>query len=480
MIVRKPKELSEKTEKRRLGLQLGTDNVLKLVLSLAIPSMIAQFVNVLYSIVDRIYIGNIPEIGVTALAGVGICGPIVALIASFAGLVGMGGAPLLSIKLGEKNRDGAKKILSNCFLTLIVLALILTLAVYLLKDQLLFWFGASDATYVYADEYLKWYVFGTLFAILSAGLNSFIIAQGFGAAGMATVLIGAALNIALDPLFIFTFGLGVKGAAIATVTSQFASAVFTIIFLRSKRCSVKIGFGNYDLKLIGKILLMGASPFLILATDSAMLLALNSVLQTYGGAGMGDKLITAATVMLSFFQIVTMPLAGITAGTQPILSFNYGARNGARVKKGEFWIVTVCVVFCTVMFLASRFLSEAFVRIFVSDEEVVRLSVLAIKAYTLSVIPMAFQYAFVDGMTALGKPQVAIALSMFRKLVIMLPLTFLLPHFLGAEATFYSEPIADLAAGIVSTTVFFLVINKILRKREKEGSASDLATRGKP
>ena len=447
--------------------RLGNGNIWSVVLSLAIPTMLAQFVNVLYSIVDRIYIGNMPGIGDTALAGVGICGPIVTLIASFGSLVGLGGAPLMAIKLGEQDRKGAKQILANGFLLLTILSVLLTAVVFLLKNNLLLWFGASQTLYPYANEYLTWYAAGTLFSILSTGLNSFIICQGFGKIGMLTVMIGAVANIVLDPVFIFLFGLGVKGAAIATVLSQMLSTVFAVKFLFGRHTIIRISWKGYSFRILRRILLLGLSPFLIIATDSVMILALNGVLQKYGGSG-GDNLIAAATIMLSFMQIITLPMGGITSGTQPVLSYNYGAGNSARVRKGEACILILCLIFTTVMFLIARFASVYFVKIFTRDEALIAMSVKYIHIYTLAIIPLALQYTFVDGLTALGIAPAAISLSLFRKIAVMLTLTFLLPQLYGAEAVFYAEPIADVVSAVSSSTVFFLLIGKILKKRERQ------------
>lgn len=449
-----------------LQADLGRDSVIRLVLKLAIPSMLAQLVNVAYSIVDRIYIGRLPDIGATALAGVGVCGPIVTLISSFAYLVGMGGSPLLAIRLGEGNPAAAKRILYNCTLMLAAIAAVLTGVVFALKGNLLLWFGASERLFPYANEYLTWYAAGSLFAILAAGLNSFIICQGLSRLGMFTVLIGAVLNIGLDPLFIFVFDMGVAGAAIATVISQMASCVFVVAVLLSGRVTVRLGRDRFSFRLCRKVLALGLSPFLIIATDSVLIIALNAVLQRAGGSD-GDMLLACATVVLSFMQIVTMPLGGITSGTQPILSFNYGAKNSARVKSGERVILCACLIFTAVMFVVAQFGAAGFVRIFLQDEQLVDRTVRFIRIYTLGVIPLAFQYAFVDGLTALGIARAAVSLSMFRKLAVMLTLTFVLPAVWGAEAVFWAEPAADLAGGILSSAVFLTAINRILKKREE-------------
>ena len=446
---------------------LETDAPLKVVLKLAIPSMLAQFVNVLYSIVDRIYIGNMPEAGKLALAGVGVCGPIVTLLASFGTWVGLGGAPAMSIKMGEKDLDGAKKILSNGAMLLAVMSVVLTAAVFVFKEPLLRLFGAGGNIAGYASDYLSWYAAGTVFAVVTTGLNAYIVGQGHGKAGMATVCIGAIANIALDLLFIYTFRMGVAGAALATVLSQALSAVFTVLFLLGKKVDVRLSFGGYDKKIVGRILLLGLSPFLIIATDSVMILALNGVLRSYGGER-GDELISAATIMLSFMQIITLPLGGISGGTQPALSYNYGANRPDRVKSCEGWILTLCILYTVALFLVARFAAAPVVAVFTSDAALKAESVRFIHIYTLMIIPLAFQYALVDGLTGLGIAPVAISLSLFRKLVLMLTLTLTLPRFLGAEGAFYAEPISDLAAGIISTIVFFCLIDKILKKRDRE------------
>ena len=436
----------------------------KLVLRLAIPSMLAQFVNVLYGIVDRIYVGNIPETGGAALAGAGVCGPVVTLISSFAILVGVGGAPLVAIRLGEKNQKGAQQILSNCFIMLFCMAIVLTAIVLALKGPMLMAFGASAATFPYADSYLTIYAMGSVFAVLSVGLNQFIVCQGFSTLGMATVLVGAVLNIILDPLFIFTFQMGIQGAALATVLSQAASFVFVMSVLCGKRVFVRITFGGYSWRIMRRILIFGFSPFIITATDSILIIALNGVLQHYGGPQDGDLYVTCATIVQSYMQLITMPLGGITTGTQPILSFNYGAKNLERIKDAFRKIVTLCVIFNVVMFLASQLIPQYFVVIFTRDKTLLDLAVWGIRTFTMGVIPLAFQYEFVDGLTALGIAKMAIPLSLNRKILFLI-LTFALPMVFGVSGAFYAEPIVDVACGIISSTVFALMINKLLRAR---------------
>lgn len=444
---------------------LGKDDVRQLVRRLAIPSMLAQFVNVLYSIVDRMYIGNIKEVGEIALAGAGVCGPIVTLISSFAFLIGIGGAPLLAIRMGEDNQEGAENILANCFVMLLGLSAILTGAVIAFREPMLMFFGASEQTFPYANAYLTYYVVGTVFAILTAGLNQFITCQGFANEAMLTTIIGAVMNIVLDPIFIFVFDMGVKGAAIATVISQACSCIFVLWFLFSYRAHVRINFKGYSAKIMLRVLSFGFCPFIIIAGDSVLIIALNTVLQKYGGSS-GDMLIACATIVQSYMQIVTLPLGGITSGTQPILSFNYGAKNTDRIRKGEKEIVKLAFLFCLIMFIISQTISGVFVRLFTHNAQYIELSVWAIKVFTFGIIPLALQYAFVDGLTALGIVKVSVSLSVFRK-ASFLVLTLLIPSYFGATAAFYAEPIVDIFCGLVSTVVFLSLIGKILRKREQ-------------
>ena len=276
---------------------LGKDKIKPLVWRVAIPSMLAQFVSVLYSIVDRVYIGNIPVVGDTALAGVGVCGPIVTLLSAFAYLVGVGGSPLVSISLGAGKEKEAQRVLSNCFALLIGISIVSTVLVLLVRRPLLMWFGASDITYPYADAYFTIYLLGTVFALLSLGMNQFIICQGFARVGMKSVLLGAALNIVLDPVFIFALDMGVRGAALATVLSQLASCAYALRFLFREDIPVRITLGGYSARIIRKVLSVGFTPFIIVAVDNVMIISMNALLQKYGGPAQGDTLLTCATIL---------------------------------------------------------------------------------------------------------------------------------------------------------------------------------------
>ena len=443
---------------------LGKDKVPLLVLKLAVPSMIAQFVNVLYSTVDRMFIGNIREIGDVALAGVGVCGPIVTLLTSFGTLIGLGGSILMAMRMGAGRKKQAENILAHSFLLLVIFSALLTLIFLLVKDYLLNWFGASPATFPYADSYMTIYTIGTFFALMAVGLNYFITCQGFPGVGMMTVIIGALTNIVLDPVFIFGFHMGVAGAAIATVIAQFVSCAFAFRFLTGKKIPIKITLLKrkyFSPVIVSRILTLGISPFLILATDSVILIVLNTVLQTYGGPKEGDLLITCATIVQSYMMLITGPMLGISSGTQAILSYNYGAKNIARVKSAEKYILLLCLCFTTIMFLVSRTVPEYFISIFTRDPAQIDLCVWGIRVFTMMIIPLSFQYVFVDGFTALGRSKTALFLSVFRKGDYML-FTMVLPIFFGSRSAFYAQPLADGIGAVMSSIAFLLIFKKHL------------------
>ena len=446
---------------------LGKDRIPILVLKLAIPSMIAQFVTVLYSIIDRMFIGNIKEIGDAALAGVGVCGPIVTLLTSFGTLIGLGGSILMSMRMGAGRKKQAESILAHSFAMLVLFSAVLTILFLVSKKYLLNWFGASPVTFPYADAYLTIYTAGTFFALMAIGLNYFITCQGFPAVGMITDLIGAVTNIILDPIFIFLLDMKVAGAAIATVIAQFASCAFAFCFLIGKKVPIRITLlkkQSFSPVIVQKILTLGISPFLILATDSVIIIVLNSVLQKFGGPSEGDILITCATIVQSFMMLITGPMLGISSGTQAILSYNYGAKEIKRVKKAEKYILILCLCFTTLMFVLSRSVPLYFFHIFTKDPLQLELCTWGIGVFTLMIIPLSFQYVFVDGFTALGRSKTALFLSLSRKGNYML-FTILLPIFFGARSAFYAQPIADGIAAVMATVGFLLIFNKHLEKR---------------
>ena len=443
---------------------LGRDEIGKLVLRIALPSMLAQFVSVLYSIVDRMYIGHIPGEGDAALAGVGVCGPVVTMAGSVAFLIAVGGAPLMSMRMGEGREDEAARILSTCARMLVAAAVLLMALVLPLRRPMLRLFGASEATYPCAEAYFTVYMCGTLFALLSTGLNQFIIAQGFARTGMLLVMLGAALNIALDPVFIFLLGWGVRGAAAATVLSQLVSAAGALWFLTRGQAALRLTRQPFSAQIAKKVLRLGFAPFSIIAVDNAMIIAMNAVLQRYGGAAQGDMLVTCATIAQSFMLVVTMPLGGITSGTETILAFNYGALRVDRVREGQRRIFSLCVLYTAVMFVLARLAGPLFVRLFTQDAQQAALSFWAIRVCTLAVIPLGVQYEVVDGFTALGQVRLAFALSFFRKLVYFIAL-FALPALLGARAAFYAEPVSDVIGPAVSICVHWIMMNRVLSRR---------------
>lgn len=448
----------------------GKDSIPVLVLKTSIPFMFAQFVNVLYSIVDRIYVGNIPVIGADALAGVGVCAPIVTLLSSFGTLFGIGGSVLFSVRLGAGDEKGARKILANSFTMMMIVSVTLTILFLLTKSYLLNWFGASEVTFSYADTYMTIYTAGTFFALLSMGMNYFITAQGFPLLGMMTTLIGAVVNIVLDPVFIFLMDMGVAGAAVATVIAQMSSCTFVLLTLRRKKMQVPLGVVKPELTVGKQIVKIGFSPFLIFATDSIIIIALNAVLQHYGGKEYGDTLVTAATIVQSYMLLITSPMLGITGGSQPLISFNYGANKPDRIRKTFFWVLMLCVCFTSVMFLISRVAPQYFVRIFTDNPEYENLAIWGIKAFTLMIVPLSFQYVIVDGLTALGMTKISLGMSLFRK-SLYFAATCILPLWFAAKNAFYAEPVADGTSACLSCIIFFFIYRKYLRG---EGRLKDI------
>lgn len=433
---------------------LGKDKILKLVFSMAVPAMIAQLVNVLYSIVDRMFVGQIPEIGSQALAAVGICGPIVTLLSSFGTLIGIGGAINMSIKMGQEENDDARQILFTSFIMLVGISVMLTVFFLFLRKPMIYWFGGSDVLYPYANSYLTIYTAGTFFALMAIGMNYFITCQGYSGIAMCSVIIGAVTNIILDALFIRVLGMQIEGAAIATVIAQIISAFFVLLFLYSKKPMIRLEKNIFRRDYAKKIAKLGFSPFLILATDSVIIILMNTILQQAGGPGQGDILISAGTIAQSCFLLITGPLLGITSGTQTIISYNFGAKNRQRIEKAMRTIVMMSLCFCALMFVIFMFLSDTFVSMFTSDPVTTPIAIKAIRIFIIGVLPMAVQYALVDGITALSNVRISLALSMTRKTIYILSL-LILPTLFMAETTFYAQPVADILAATVTTLVFF-------------------------
>ena len=454
---------------------LGDSNTLKTIFKLAIPSMVAQLINVLYNIVDRIYVGNLPNIGEIALIGVGVCAPIVTFITSFASWIGLGGAPIFSMALGSKNYPKAKKILSNALLMSIIISIILIIIFYSFGTQLLYLFGASDNSISYAKDYLYIYLIGTFFAVLTSSLNQYLIAQGESIKAMATTIIGCILNIGLDPLFMYALNLGVKGAASATIISQFISFLF-VLFILIKKSTIKLSLGNYDIKLMGQILKLGFSPFIIMATDSIILILLNTALKLYGG-NQGDFYIEVNTIVQAFMTLITGPLLGISSGTQPILGYNYGANNKDLIIKAEKQLIIFALIFTSICFGLSFILAKPFATLFIGigksniNMEIVNAAYKFIVIYMIGIIPLSFQYVFVDGLTGLGQAHFSIWLSLARKVFIYIPAIFIIPLITkNVDGCFYGEPLCDIASAIISTTCYLIYIPKVFKKMEIENS----------
>lgn len=441
---------------------LGRDPIIGLVARLAIPAMVAQVVNVLYSIIDRMFIGNIPEIGGMALAGVGVCGPIVTLLSSFGILIGLGGSILMAMRMGAKETAEARRLLANSAVMLAVVSLLLTVIFLCSKGFLIRSFGASPSIFGYADTYLTIYTLGSFFALMAVGLNYFITCQGFALVGMVTVLIGAVTNIVLDAVFIIGLGWGVAGAACATVIAQMLSCFFAIGVLRSKMMPVRITFGGYDFRIWRQIATIGLPTFFIWASDSVILIVMNASLQHYGGA-QGDVFISAVTIAQSYFFLITGPLGGLTSGTQAVLSYNYGGRAVGRIRQALKVILTFGLILTTGMFFVTRWVAPLFARAFTPDVEIQGLAIWAMGVFTLAVIPLTFQYVLVDGLTALGRVWTAFSLAFIRKgtyvlCVVALPITW------GVRSAFYAEPISDVVSCCVSTVVFLLIFPRLCRR----------------
>lgn len=445
---------------------LGKGNIGKLLISLAAPAIVAQLVNVLYNIVDRIFIGRMDN-GELAMAGVGVAFPILMLISAFSALIGMGGAPLCAIKMGEKNNDEAEKIMSNSFSMLLIIAVILTTGFLIFKEPILWAFGASEATIGYALDYLSIYVLGTIFVQIALGMNSYINTQGFAKIGMMTVVIGAVINIVLDPIFIFVFDLGVKGAALATVAGQMVSALWVLKFLFGKQSILKIRkkYMVPDLKVVGATMALGVSPFIMQSTESLVLISLNTSLSMFGG----DLAVGAMTIMSSIMQIVVMPLQGLAQGAQPIISYNYGAKQMDRVKKTFKLTLISCLSFTVIMCSLLMLFPNLFVSIFNNEPELVAITTWAIRIYFLGIFVFGAQIACQQTFLALGQAKISLFLALLRKVVLLVPLIYILPNLFQDKlmGVLVAEPIADIIATLTTVTCFMVFYKKKFKDVDK-------------
>lgn len=436
----------------------------KLLLSLAAPAIAAQIVNLLYNMVDRIYIGHIPEVGSLALTGLGVALPVIMLVAAFAALIGFGGAPRASIAMGKGDYETAEKILGNCVLTLVCLAAVLTAAFFFFAEPILYAFGASEDTIGYAVSYMRIYVCGSVCVLLTTGLNSFITSQGFASTGMKTVMIGAGLNIVLDPIFIFGFHMGVKGAALATVLSQAVSAVWVVRFLCSDKTILHIRRANlrFDFKIMGPVLALGISPFIMQSTESLLSVCFNTSLQKYGG----DIAVGAMTILSGVMQFSMMPLQGLSQGMQPIVSFNYGAKNMERVRKAFLLTLRSCLCYSLLIWGIAMLFPGTLAKIFSSDAATVEYTRWAMRIYLAAAGIFGAQIACQQTFVALGKAVHSLFLAVLRKIILLIPMIYILPNFLENKvfAVFLAEPVSDTLAVCTTVTLFFCTAWRLMKE----------------
>ncbi len=444
---------------------LGKEPIGKLLLKLALPTVAAQLINMLYNIVDRIYIGHIPEIGADALTGVGVCMPLIMMVSAFAALVGFGGSPRASIAMGKKDNDLAEKILGNCFTTQILISFVLTAVLLIWNRDLLMAFGASENTISYGTRYMNIYSVGTIFVQLTLGMNAFITAQGFAKTGMLSVLIGAVSNIVLDPIFIFGFNMDVQGAALATIISQALSCVWVVSFLFGKKTILKIRKENMRLSasVILPCLALGTSTFIMQASESVISICFNSSLQKFGG----DIAVGAMTILTSVMQFAMLPLQGLGQGAQPIISYNYGAGSARRVKDAFKLLLKISLGYALFLWAMVMILPGGFVRMFTSDLKLIAFTKTALRVYLAALFMMGIQMACQMTFNSLGRAVESIIVAIMRKFVLLLPLIFVLPQIFKSDQTmavYLAEPIADFLAVSFTIVLFAIQFRKALRK----------------
>lgn len=422
-------------------------SIIRNILSLAFPMILAQIINVLYNIVDRIYIGGLPENATLAMTGLGLTLPIITIVIAFANLFGIGGAPLCAIARGRGDDEEAEHIMGNSFVLLLISAVLLTIAGLIFKQPLLYLFGASDATFPYANDYITIYLFGNIFVLIGLGMNSFINTQGFGKIGMLTVLLGAVSNIILDPIFIFGFHMGVKGAALATVISQFLSALYIFKFLTGKKTILKLNVNSCRLKKtrVLKITMLGLAGFVMAITNSAVQIICNASLQVYGG----DLYVGVMTVINSIREVVVMPVSGLTNGAQPVIGYNYGAHAYGRVRSSIKFMSIVCITYTLIAWGILNMFPHFFIQIFNHDSALITAALPSLRIYFFGFFMMSLQFTGQSVFVALGKSKQAVFFSLLRKAIIVIPLTILLPKLfhLGTVGVFLAEPISNFIGG---------------------------------
>jgi len=456
--------------------ELGTKSIKKLLFSMAVPAITAQIINLLYNLVDRMYIGHIPDVGAAALTGVGVTMPIIMVISAFAALVSMGGAPRSSIMMGKGDKDTAEKILGNCTTALVLISIILTAVVLIFGENMLMAFGASKNTVNYALDYLKIYAYGTLFVQLALGLNAFITAQGFAKTSMLTVLVGAILNIILDPIFIFGFNMGVKGAALATVISQGVSALWVIKFLTGDKTFLKIKkkYLRIDFKVLLPCIALGLAPFIMQSTESILAVSFNTSLLKHGG----DLSVGAMTILSSIMQFSMLPLVGLTQGATPIISFNYGSGNGTRVKEAFLLLLKASLIYSIGLWAIAMVFPQVFAGIFSKEAELINITIKAMRIYMAASLLFGIQVSCQQTFIALGKAKVSVFLAVLRKIILLIPLIYILPLFLEnkVNAVFLAEPIADMIAVTITSIMFATQFKRVLKKLENERESNAMAS----
>ena len=449
---------------------LGREPIGRLLFKLALPTITAQLVNMLYNLVDRIYIGHIEGIGTQALTGVGVCMPLIMIISAFASLAAMGGAPLASIALGKGDRDKAEGILGSCAALLLCISAVLTAAMAIFHRPLLVAFGATEDVIGYACRYMSVYSLGTVFVQLALGLNAYITAQGFSRISMLTVLIGAVLNTILDPIFIFGFGMDVQGAALATVISQAASAAFVLRFLTGKKTTLRLTLPRVRLngKLLGPCVALGLSPFIMQSTESLIAVCFNTSLRAYGGT----IAVSAMTLCTSIMQMAMLPLQGLSQGAQPIISYNYGAGNASRVRQGFRLLLKCCLAFSVTLGVAVIAFPRLFLGIFTPDDALIAYAIPLVRTYMAGTVIFGVQIACQQTFVALGNAKCSLFLACLRKLILLIPLVYILPNFFGDKvfAVFLAEPVADIIAVTCTALLFFFVFRKTMRKLEQQSA----------
>ncbi len=448
--------------------ELASGKILPLVFKLTIPAVIAQLITFLYNIVDRIFVAKIADYGMDALAALGIVLPIILIITAFAHLIGLGGSPRASFKLGEGDSEEANKVFNTSFVMLTIIGVIISLITYFLAEPIVILFGCPDTAVKFATEYLQIYSIGTIFVLLAQGLNPFITAQGFSFIAMFSVLIGAIINIALDPLFIFVFKLGVKGASLATILSQFISFVWIIIFFYTKNSIFKLRISHMrpNIKRIFAILSLGLSPFIMAITECAIQIVFNINLNMSTG---GNKDYTAAlTIMLSALQLISLPLNGLGYGMQPFVSYNYGKGDAYRLKKGIQYVTIIAFIFAVTVWSISLAVPELYAYIFSASSSVKDICKQYIPYFLMGSIMFFVQMTLQNINVALGQTKSSLLLAVTRKVIILIPLCFTLTHFMGFKGVYLSEGIADLVAGVITSIVIFTTFPRIFKKRERE------------